>query len=150
MYKESKQEHNSSARTHFLWTRYFTRYSAARSPWLPSRRWHSHFSGCSCSSAGLMVFILPSDLLLVRLHHPQACRLPKDQPGTARGDAHLLPAQAASASPAVIGILLSCASCFAFILRPESNGSETSNSFLSAALPSCPISQEALRKCYSN
>lgn len=85
MYKENKQEYNSSARAHFLWTRYFTSSSVARSPWLPSREWHSHFSGGNGSSAGSMVFILPSDLFLVRLHHPQAPVFSRSQPGKPRG-----------------------------------------------------------------
>lgn len=44
-----------------------------------------------------------------------------------RDDPHLVPLKQASASPAIISILLYGASCFAFILHPESNGFKTLN-----------------------
>lgn len=67
-----------------------------------------------------------------------------------RDDPHLVPLKPASASPAIISILLYGASCFAFILHPESNGFKTLDWLIYTTLLSCPISQKDLKKCYSN
>lgn len=51
----------------------------------------------------------------------------RSQPMILRGDTHLVPLKVASALPAIISILLYGASCFAFILHPESNDFKTLN-----------------------
>lgn len=67
-----------------------------------------------------------------------------------RDDSHLVPLKLASASPAIISILLCAASCFAFILPPESNDFKTLNWLIYTTLLSCPISQKDLKKFYSD
>jgi hypothetical protein len=67
-----------------------------------------------------------------------------------RGDTHLVPLKVASALPAMISILLYDASCFAFILHPESTDFSTPNQLIYTTQLSCPILQKDLEKFYSN
>lgn len=83
---------------------------------------------------------------------PFACLvfLSRSQPVLLRDDSHLVPLKPVSALPAIISILLYGASCFAFILHPESNDLKTLNWLIYTTLLSCPISQKDLKKFYSN
>lgn len=150
MYKENKQKHNSSVFKTCFWTQYFIRYFVACSTWLSSRKWHSNFSEDNCSSACQVVFILPSDLFysVYTIHMPHV--LFQEPAHDIREDTHLVPLKVASALPAIISILLYGASCFAFILHPESSDFKNLNQLMYITLLSCPISQNDMKTFHSN
>lgn len=74
----------------------------------------------------------------------------RSQPVLLRDASHLVPLKLASALPAIISILLYGASCFAFILHPESNDLKTLTWFIYTTLLSRPASQKELKKFRSN